>query len=577
MSEYDEEPNDLGIPGEEESQEAAVSPVEETEEVEYTLTDEGIPPGTPVVIDIGESTCKVGIAGEEKPIAIFPTIVGREKYRSVMVDTQVHTRSAYVGDDCANMRGVLKISYPISRGSIMNWEDYYEILTHIFYNVLRIEPSQHPVIYIEHTMTPPDTREYIAQVLLDTYKVQSLFMANSSLLALFSVGLTDGLVLEVGEGNTYIVPVANGDLYYAGVMKLNLASADIAENLRSLLLRYGHSLDFSAQKEILRDIKEKNCYVALDPQSERARSQQIDRVSYTLPDGETMVIDGETRFQAAEILFHPEILGYNTLGIPEAIIQSISRLGFAWRRIMVENIVLCGGTAKLTGFDLRLERELEALLPQLGPLPEPIVVEEQQPEPEPEKKLQDVAAPEKEVDTCPKCGATVNLLENDHTCPSCGYKFKQIQISISPLQEEEEVQLPDECPKCKKKLAEPSAFCPYCGTKIEPIKKKSAGLGSVELGPVLNSPTLGSQGSSPFGEPSDEFESADEFEDADEFEAEDDNKTIRIHVPDDPETAPFKGAAILGALSRFQNLFITKEQFVQNPALINRTFNEILY
>lgn len=561
----------------EETQSAAPEPVEEPQETVMPEADLEVPPGTPVIIDIGEASCKVGFAGNEKPVSIFPTIVGREKYRSVMYDTQEHTRSSYVGDDCTNMRGVLKISYPISRGNVMNWEDFYELLTHIFYNVLRVEPSQHPVIYIEHTMTPPDTREYLAKLLLDTYGVQSLFMANADLLALFSVGLTDGLVVEIGEGNTYIAPIANGALYYAGVMKLNLASVDIAENLKGLLMRYGQSLDFSAQKEILRDIKERNCYVALDPQSERAKSQQMDRVSFTLPDGESMPIDGETRYQAAEILFHPEVLGYNVAGIPESIIQSILRLDFAWRRIMLENIVLWGGTTKLNGISLRLEHELEQLLPQLGPLPEPYVPQEPEPEPEPQQLLQDVAAPEKEEDTCPKCGTLVNLIANNHSCPQCGHNFKSIQISISPMAEKEEEVFPDICPRCAKQLKEASAFCPYCGHKMEPIKKKAAGLGAIEMGPAFELKTTKPPKSTPELLKPQAFEKVDEFGGAEEFEDEKEDKTVKIHVPDDPETAAFKGAAILGTLSRFSTLLITREEFAQNPLLINRSFNEILF
>ena len=94
-------------------------------------------PGTPIIIDIGSAYVKIGFSGEPGPRFVFPCITGTEKYKSVMVD--VSARSIYVGNDVSRMRGVLKIKHPLSRGEIMDWESYYEILNYIFYSLLRIE------------------------------------------------------------------------------------------------------------------------------------------------------------------------------------------------------------------------------------------------------------------------------------------------------------------------------------------------------------------------------------------------------------------------------------------------------
>ena len=87
-------------------------------------------PGTPIILDIGSAYAKVGFAGDPKPRFVFPVITGTEKYKAVMAD--VSTRSIYVGYDAMKMRGVLKVKYPIQRGAIMDWNDYYEILNYIF-------------------------------------------------------------------------------------------------------------------------------------------------------------------------------------------------------------------------------------------------------------------------------------------------------------------------------------------------------------------------------------------------------------------------------------------------------------
>jgi actin-related protein len=188
------------------------------------------PPGTPIIVDIGSAYTKVGFSGDPKPRYVFPTITGTEKYKSIMVD--VGARSVYVGEDAMRIRGVLKVKYPIQRGTISDWNEYYEILNHIFYTLLRIDTlSYYPIIYIEHPFVPPETKEYIARVLFETHQVKSLIMMQSPLLSSFSVGLTTGLVVESGDGVTWIVPIINGQMYHQAIQKLYLAGVDVNHNL----------------------------------------------------------------------------------------------------------------------------------------------------------------------------------------------------------------------------------------------------------------------------------------------------------------------------------------------------------
>jgi actin-related protein len=276
-------------------------------------------PGTPIIIDIGSAYAKIGFASESTPRFVFPCITGTEKYKSIMVD--VGARSVYVGNDAMRMRGVLKVKYPIQRGVIMDWNEYYEILNHIFYTLLRIENlSIYPIIYVEHPFVPRETKEYIARVLFETHGVRSLIMMESPILSSFSVGLTTGLVIESGDGVTWIVPIINGQIQHQAVQKLSLGGVDVNHNLKSLLMREGINIESSAAEEIIREIKEKNCYFVLDPTNPPTAT---DTFTYPMPDGSVKEIPNHIFYEAPEVMFQPSMLGYNIMNVPQAIIYCL--------------------------------------------------------------------------------------------------------------------------------------------------------------------------------------------------------------------------------------------------------------
>lgn len=97
-------------------------------------------------------------------------------------------------------------------------------------------------------------------------------------------------MLDSGDGVSHAVPVYEGFAMPSSIRRIDVAGRDVTEYLQTLLRKSGYVFHTSAEKEVVRMIKEKVSYVAANPKQEEkewaaAKIGDGKVVEYALPDG----------------------------------------------------------------------------------------------------------------------------------------------------------------------------------------------------------------------------------------------------------------------------------------------------
>ncbi|NWH50343.1 ARP3B protein, partial [Fregata magnificens] len=233
-------------------------------------------------------------------------------------------------------------------------------------------------MYTEPPLNTPENREYLAEIMFESFNIPGLYIAVQAVLALAAswtsrqVGerTLTGIVIDSGDGVTHVIPVVCGRMQFEIISGLDKYRVYITYFIQQLLREREVGIPPEQSLETAKAIKEKYCYICPDIVKEFAKYDADPRKwikQYTginAINKTKFVIDvGYERFLGPEIFFHPEFANPDFMeSISDVVDEVIQNCPIDVRRPLYKNVVLSGGSTMFRDFGRRLQRDLKRVV-----------------------------------------------------------------------------------------------------------------------------------------------------------------------------------------------------------------------
>ncbi|XP_071485576.1 actin-related protein 3 [Diadema antillarum] len=335
------------------------------------------------VIDPGTGYCKLGYAGNTEPQFIMPSAIAIKESAKVgdqsarRLGRGVDDLDFFIGDEAIDKPNYA-CKYPIRHGIVEDWDLMERFLEQSIFKYLRAEPEDHYFLLTEPPLNTPENREYLAEIMFESFNIPGLYIAVQAVLALAASWTSrqqserslTGIVVDSGDGVTHVIPVAEGYVIGSCIKHIPIAGRDITYFVQQLLRERETGIPPEQSLETAKAIKERWGYICPDIAKEFAKYDTDPAKWIKKYDGVNSITKQKfsvdvayERFLGPEIFFHPEFSNPDfTTPISEIVDTVIQNCPIDVRRPLYKNIVLSGGSTMFRDFGRRLKRDVQKIV-----------------------------------------------------------------------------------------------------------------------------------------------------------------------------------------------------------------------
>lgn len=338
-----------------------------------------------IVLDMGTMLTRVGWAGDEEPVASFPTVVGIKR------DPQF---SPVVGSGAFSRQKSLQLIHPLRAGKKrvlpalggcgasgqhsrtrsggpeedMEAEYLATIWRHSIEENLGVPANKHPVLLADSSITSRQNRETMLELLLHDLRVPAVCIKHPDILSLRCTGSETGLVITSGEQATTFTPIVDGRILQDACAQLQVGGEHVTDQLFKLFKKRGILIpQTEAEMAAMEITKKELCFVL--PMKGAVDPEDLEGIHRTA--GGIDIIISKELYECAEVIFQPHwrFMRDSAGGVEESrksisqtVADVIRKCPPETQDALVSSIVLAGGNSHFVGFSDRLTMEVMQLM-----------------------------------------------------------------------------------------------------------------------------------------------------------------------------------------------------------------------
>jgi len=225
-----------------------------------------------IVFDNGSGYLKAGLSNVEIPTITVPALIGRPMLRYAEKIENVELKPLMIGDEVTPVRSLLELTYPMKEGIIVNDGDMALLWDYVLekkIGLVKNDLKNRKMLLTEAPNNPDKNKMKMGEILFEKIGLGFFNIEPQAKMTLFCEGSETGVVLDSGDGVTHVIPIAHSYLLAHQIKRLDIAGRHITDYLIRLLQIKGYAFNSTADFELVRELKEKYCFVSCDIDSDR--------------------------------------------------------------------------------------------------------------------------------------------------------------------------------------------------------------------------------------------------------------------------------------------------------------------